>query len=171
MQYASVPLTRRRLRIYARSIRRSLGLENELYFPIVDLLENLPNLFPDTGINYEIVEDDALPTNTHAQYDAKENVIRIKNSVYERACDGYGRDRMTIAHEIAHFLLLTYSGLTLSRDFGDTPVPVYQNPEWHAKCLAGELLIPKHLTALMHPYEVARRCGVSQVAAEYQSTK
>lgn len=41
----------------------------------------------------------------HGETIPSENRIRIREDVYERACNGYGRDRLTMAHELGHLLL------------------------------------------------------------------
>lgn len=53
IEYVVEPKSRRDLRMLARVIRIKLGLENEPYFPIVELLEVLCELFDD--FSYEIV--------------------------------------------------------------------------------------------------------------------
>lgn len=70
-------------------------------FRLQKLLDVLAEVFED--FSYEIVEDDELPLGTHADTDVLTGHIRIKQSVYNNACNGNGRDRMTIAHEIGHF--------------------------------------------------------------------
>ena len=94
------------LRRLARLLREHLHLDEVLYFPIVELLDVLTELFDD--FSYEIVEDSALPKKVHADTDIRTGHIRIKESVYEGACNGEGRDRMTIAHEIGHYFKSTF---------------------------------------------------------------
>ncbi|MDR2733518.1 MAG: ImmA/IrrE family metallo-endopeptidase [Spirochaetota bacterium] len=150
-------------------VRRELNVENNLYFPIVELLELMPEFFP--KFHFKIVEDDELPPDVHAYTDVQNNVICIKRSVYEGACNGNGRDRMTIAHEIGHYLLICVIGFKFQRNFSDSTIQKYQDPEWQAKCFAGELLIPAHLVQKMTPREIAVLCGVSLPAAETQWSK
>ena len=54
----------------------------------------MTDLFDD--FNYEVVEDKVLSKKVHADTDIRTGHIRIKESVYEGACNGEGRDRMTI---------------------------------------------------------------------------
>ena len=82
------------LRRLARLLREHLHLDDVLYFPIVELLDVMTELFDD--FSYEIVEDGALPKKVHADTDIRTGHIRIKESVYEGTCNGEGRDRMTI---------------------------------------------------------------------------
>ena len=131
------------------------------------MLDVLSELFDD--FSYEIVSDNELPSNTHADIDIRTGHIRIKESVYERACNGEGRDRMTIAHEIGHYFTLCFCGFKLQRNFSRSKVQTYKDPEWQAKCFAGEFMISKRLTKSMSPFEIVQACGVSFDAAEVQS--
>jgi Zn-dependent peptidase ImmA (M78 family) len=121
--------------------------------------------------HFEIVEDFELPRGVHADTDALNHIIRIKQSVYDGACNGNGRDRMTIAHEIGHYILLCVCGFKYQRNFTGSTIPRYQDPEWQAKCFAGELLIAAYLVKGMTPYEIMYACGVSMSAAETQWSK
>lgn len=143
-----------------------MGLSNEVYFPIVSVLEMVH--FFDEDAHFEIVEADELAPNEHAVTDILSKTIKIRNDVYERACNGAGRDRMTIAHEFAHFVTLCICGFKLARSFDSNPVPAYQDPEWQAKCLAGELMIDCDLVKGMTMDEVCTACGVSTQAAMVQ---
>jgi hypothetical protein len=107
--------SRKELRRLARVLRKHLGLENELWIPIVELLDVLAEVFSD--FSYEIVGDNELPNGTHAETDIRTGHIKIKESVYLRACNGEGRDRMTIAHEIGHYFTLCFCGFSLQRNF------------------------------------------------------
>lgn len=151
------------LRKLAHKLREYLCLDDVLYFPIVELLDVLTELFED--FNYEIVEDNVLPKKVHADTDIRTGLIRIKESVYEGACNGKGRDRMTIAHEIAHFFTLCFCGFKVQRNFDNSKIPPYCDPEWQAKCFAGELMVPAHRVKGMTALEIANRCGVSYEAA------
>lgn len=171
--FRSQPMSRSDLRAYALDIRRELSMENEMYLPIECLFEIMPSVFESDGFWTHVVEDDELEPSIHALYIPEENCIRVKNTVYERACAGYGRDRMTLAHEIGHYLLVGASKIEFHRSYGEQVRP-YEDPEWQAKCFAGELLIPAHLVAQKGPFtphEIATLCGVSVEAAKYQLSK
>lgn len=164
--YMVEPKSRDDLRNLARQFRKLLHLEDELYFPIVELLDVMTEIFDD--FNYEIVEDNVFSENVHADTDIKTGLIRIKESVYEGACNGEGRDRMTIAHEIGHYFTICVCGFKLTRNFSEKRIPAFQDPEWQAKCFAGELMVAAHLVKGMNEYEIAKRCGVSCDAAHVQ---
>ena len=75
---------------------------------------------------------------------------------------------MTMAHEISHFLMLGVSEYRFERNFLERPVYAFEDPEWQAKCMAGELLVPHHLISGMSPEEISQKCGVSLEAAKIQ---
>ena len=166
VDYSVEPQSRADLRFLASEIRKVLRLEDQLYFPIVELLDVLEETLD--GFSYSIIPDDELPPNKHADTNVYTGEIRIKESVYEGARQGNGRDRMTIAHEFSHFMTLCFLGMKLSRTIGGGRPKPYEDPEWQAKCLAGELLIPYELTAGMTVGEIVEKCGVSYSAAEYR---
>jgi Zn-dependent peptidase ImmA (M78 family) len=147
-------------------VRKKLGFENELRIPIVELLDVFSVVL--NNFNYEIVSDHELPADRHAETEIMSGTIRIKESIYERACNGEGRDRMTVAHEIAHYLMLRVFGFKLYRNVGKREIKSFESPEWQAKCFAGEFMISHALTAAMEPEEIADKCGVSFEAALYQ---
>ena len=158
--------SRMELRQLAKKIRKMFGLENELYFPIVDVLELLPEF--DSEAYFEVVEVDELEPGEHAVTDVISKTIKIRSDVYEGAFNGIGRDRMTLAHEFAHFITLCVCGFRLARSFDGYSIPAYKDPEWQAKCLAGELMIDSELIKNMPVEEVSDKCGVSIQAATIQ---
>jgi Zn-dependent peptidase ImmA (M78 family) len=162
--YRAEPLRRAQLRALALSIRTLTGLENELNFPIMKFLELvMPRLYP--RFHYEIVPKDYFPPQKHAETDVVNHIIRIREDIYLGATNELGRDRMTVAHEAAHYMLCVVYGVKFDRVFGDTSVITYQDPEWQATALAGELLCPHHLIKGLSPEKIARVCGVSEQAA------
>lgn len=74
---------------------------------------------------------------------------------------------MTIAHEIAHYILLVICGVKLNRVFGNASMKTYCDPEWQAKALAGEIMCPNHLIEEMTAEEIKNKCGVSMQAATF----
>ncbi len=146
-----------------------MDLTNELYFPIVEVLELLHKF--DKDAHFEVVEADELEENEHAVTDIISKTIKIRADVYEGACNGFGRDRMTIAHEFAHFITLCTLGFKVARSFDDDYIPPYRDPEWQAKCLAGELMIDSDLVCGMSAKEVSKNCGVSYDAAKFQLSR
>lgn len=168
-EYIVEPKSRADLRKIANELREKLDLSDALYFPIVEMLDVMSIVFPD--FNYEIVKDNTLKLENHAETNINTGLITIKESIYERACKGEGRDRMTIAHEIGHFITIKYYKFNICKNTSGNPIPTFRDPEWQAKCFAGELMIPKHLINGMSVPEIAKKCGVSEDAARYQCEK
>lgn len=157
------------LRQLAKEIRKLFGIERVLYFPIIQVLELIHLL--DDEAHFEIVDAAELEKGEHAVTDITTKTILIREDVYEGACRGNGRDRMTIAHEFAHFITLCVCGFRLARRFDNVKIPSYQDPEWQAKCLAGELMIDCDLIKGLSVDEITEKCGVSLPAAKYQLSK
>lgn len=172
MKYYCQPLSRADLRNYAKIIRSTLQLEDPC-FPVIRFLELLHLLINDEELHFQIIDDSEWnqPKERHAYYDATESCIYIRESIYNGACAGNGRDRMTIVHECAHVLLIKHSHVTLARAFDDRDIPAYCDPEWQAKCLAGELMVPADLVKGWTAKQIADSCGVSITAAHFQLSK
>ena len=163
-------VSRSDLRQLAYIMRKEFGYLDIWYVPVDKMLDQMYDKFE--GYSYEIVPDEEWEDKTaHASTDILEGTISIRESIYLRACDGEGRDRMTIVHEIAHYILVCVMGIKLYRRMGKS-VESYNDPEWQAKCLAGEFLIPyyklKELDKLPSSKEITKLCGVSLDAAKYQ---
>jgi len=164
MTLIAEPIKRVTLRALALKIRELSDNSDELYFQIVRFMEHkMPLLFP--GFHHEIMPMDYFPSNIHAETDIEKRVIRIREDVYNGAICRVGRDRMTIAHEVGHYILLVAKGLKLYRSFAGAKIEAFRDPEWQAKAFAGELLCPFNLIKGMAPPQIALACGVSEDAA------
>lgn len=161
------PLSRKNIRKIANMIREMCGKSDELYFDIVRFTECiLPQICPDFKFIVCTMEEMGTNeglTNTH------NGIMRIREDVYYGACNGNGRDRFTIAHEVGHYLLHNNDSISLARNKGEI-VP-YEDPEWQANAFAGELLIPAKLVKGLSYQEISEKCGVSYEAAKYQLSK
>lgn len=168
MQSLTVPpLSRKSIRNFAGYLRTQLGLER-LYVDIGFLLEVLTcplGSMTKPLVELEIVDDRFLP-GKYAAYYPQSNLFKIRESVYIGACNGNGRDRFTIAHELGHFFLHSNVTLTLAReDAIPKHIPSYCDPEWQANTFASEFLMPHDMIQGMTPEEVSRACGTSREAA------
>lgn len=164
--YIAKPLSRKKIRELTLSLRKLLELDDEPFFPIVHLLEMiLPEADP--KFNYVIEPIEEMP-NEYALCYPKENMIYIREDVYERAIKGVPRDRFTIAHEIGHYIMHKPERMKLARNEQSKKQPSYLCPEWQANTFAGELLAPPHLIKGFDKYEVTQRCGVSNKVGEIQ---
>lgn len=131
-------------------------------FPIVEFAEKLlPKLLDE--YQFEPV-DEAEMGSRHGLTNPTRKLIQIRNDVYEGACKGNARDRMTIAHEVGHLFL--HDEVVFARMVSSSDIPAYRSSEWQANCFGGELLVPhRWLQPGMNPWDVARECGVSLEAA------
>lgn len=158
-QYIAKPTSRKKIRELTNMLRKLTGMYNEFYFPIVEFLELvMPEIF--TAFEYEIVPISEMPNEYGVTYPEK-NKICIREDVYERAIEGVGRDRFTIAHEIGHFILHKPGNIALARSELNQEIPAYMQPEWQANTFAGELLAPPQIIKGLNVNEVSLKCGVS----------
>lgn len=164
--FIAEPLSRKKIRAFTKYIRNLCGLQNAVYFPVVEFLENiLPNLIE--NFTLEIVECSKM-CGKEGETIPSCNNIKIREDVYEKAVAGDGRARFTILHEIGHLLLHDNDRVALCRTSGESPVKPYENPEWQADAFAGELLISEHLIKDMSVDEICEKCGASYAAAQCQ---
>ena len=162
------PLGRKDIRRMAKVIRRLEGCMDELYFDIVHFLEiTLPKI--DSNFTFS-VKTMAEMGECHGLTYPDRSEIQIREDVYERADQGSGRDRLTMAHELFHLLQHEKANISFART-GNGEIPVYRDPEWQADAFGGELLVPHHLIGGMGAEEIAVCCGVSEKAANFQLRK
>lgn len=168
MDYKVSSLSRDEICDMTKRFREVLGYTNRVRLPIMKVLEILDRVIP--GFEWQIVPCGEMP-DKHAEMRPEEIKIYIREDVYDGAYAGNGRDRMTIAHEIAHLLLHIDQKPSYARAFKDNELPAYCSSEWQAKAFAAELLIPRALCMNMTVDEIARKCGVSGDSARYQHGK
>ena len=160
------PCSRADLRKLANHIRKRLKITSAK-FPVVQLLDILTQI--DKSFNYVIEEDSEFPEGVHAFWAPQERVMHIRETVYDNACEGKGRDRMTIAHEFGHFLLHTDQYPVWGRNMSRENILPFESSEWQAKAFAGELLLPADQISVSDTAEdLAEKYGVSVEAAEVQ---
>lgn len=168
MQYQCSPLSRATLRGLASEIRKQLGWEKSAWLPVMKLLEGFHEIIGDPEFSFQCDPDETFDNGIHAEFLPDQNMIRIRESVYLGAYENNGRDRMTIVHELAHVILIKVCEVRFARCFDNQPVPTYCDPEWQAKCLAGELMVPYKLMKDKEVSQITLLCGVSADAASYQ---
>ena len=159
------PLSRRQIRSTAHAVRQLCSPAEKA--DIVGFLEcTMPTLNED--FSFEVVPSSDLHPTEHARTYPDQLIIVCREDVYERACDGKGRDRMTLAHELGHLIL--HDGIPLSRqEEVDAELLPYRTSEWQADCFGGEFLVlPSVARKYVTPAAVAGACGVSVRAAKIQ---
>ena len=113
-------ISRKQIRAFAKYIREICGLNDCLYFPVVEFPEIiLPNLIDD--FIYEIMEYSEMP-DKEGETIPSLNTIKIREDVYEKAVNGHGRARFTILHEIGHLLLHDNDRIVLCRKTENSPL-------------------------------------------------
>lgn len=159
------PCSRKDLRNYALLIRQKTKLEFQLEFPIVEVLEIL---VADEKLNLEILPDEDMP-DSYGETLYTTNVIRLRESTYNGACEGNPFYRSTIAHELLHCFKHRYEEIKFCKTVEEIQsIKSYEDAEWQANCFAGELLVPMHLVKGLTVEEVVEKCKVSHSMASYQ---
>lgn len=163
------PMSRKEIREFVYNLRKSLGVEDKPYFPIMSFLELL---LPQLDEKFELqIASESEMGNAHGLSYPEQHIICLRSDVYDNACNGKGRDRFTVAHEVGHYFFHTPARIVLAKLEQGTSVPEYMNPERQADAFAGELLIPANLMKGVSPEIIAKQCGVSLAAARCQAGK
>ena len=160
------PKSRYNIRQIAKAVRKCLGIENAIYVNVVALLDILSRIIP--KFSYEVVSNNVFPKKVFATTDVNTGKIKIKQSIYNKACDGDGFARFTIAHEIGHFVLLVLLGFELTQTLSGRKPKPFCDPEWQAECFAGEFLMDYDVVKDYSEDELVSNCGVTPKAARCQ---
>lgn len=167
--YRVPPQNRESIRTLVNSLRATFGITG-LRFPVMEVIEFvLPQLYPDFTFESGDIKEMG---DTHGLTYPQDNLMILREDVYEGALNGIGRDRMTAAHELGH--LLMHKNIAFARAAPGVSIRAFESSEWQAKCFSGELLVPStHASVLkkMTVEQIASECGVSLVAAQYQLRK
>lgn len=128
------------IELEANIFRDLFCLEDRPYFPVIQALELLREVYP--GADFEVMFESEMGDD-HGRTFPDQKLIWVREDVYERADSGEARDRFTICHEIGH--LLMHQNIALSRVDPRSPPKVYRNSEWQADKFASYLLMPKKI--------------------------
>jgi len=166
-EYKASWMERQKIQMMVRDFRRRLGISKAVCVDILRIVENvLPQIFGDE-YQFLVLPESEMGTN-HGLTTPETLTIRIREDVYKRARAGQGRDRFTIAHELAHLWLHDGIVLGLARAGRNEVICRQEDPEWQANAFAGELLMDAYIIRPLTIEEVARYCKVSQDAARVQ---
>lgn len=162
------PLSVKLIREYANIFTKSLKTNSDK-FPVLELLEFvLPQIFP--NFSFHPIDSQKMGENHGLTYPSNEKIY-IREDVYDGACNGNGRDRFTVMHEIAHLILHRNIPQSYARTTSEGH-PCYMDAEWQADTFAAEILMPVDLTLnCSSVQELSFRCGVSLQAAETRMKK
>ena len=160
------PLSRKRIRWLANNLRKAFNLQDEIYLPIVLILEALER---EGHFSLERTAINEMPR-AFGEYIPSEKILRIREDIYLDAADGDGFARSTCAHELGHFIMgHGEEPIKFSRHANSTAIiKPYEDSEWQANAFAGELLVPKHLVDGLKPMEIVEKCDVTRAMAKYQ---
>jgi hypothetical protein len=162
------PLSEAQICQIAGSIRRDMQIQTD-GFPLIQFLEfAMPRVFPGFALEAGLKEDMGA---NHGLTIPSENVIRLREDVYDGLYRDAGRDRFTAAHELGHYIMHRSVPIVFHRTDQGQLKP-FMDSEWQANTFAGHLLMPKHLLMQCGSLEeIARRFGVSLQAAAVQNRK
>ena len=158
----AAPLSNAAIRNYAWHVREAFGLTQTARVDVEAIIDfALPRALAD--FEYEVMEEGRMGSN-HGLAIPDRKAMIIRADVHEGACEGRGRDRFTVIHEVGHVLLHTSDRLMLRRGTG--PIKTYCDPEWQADAFAGEFLAPRRLAPPgASAQELASNFGISLDAA------
>lgn len=158
------------IRMVTQLTRLIFGVKG-CFCDVVGILENFgTGHFAD--YNFEIIADnDAKLQNVWAITKPHEKTIKIKESVYNNACNGDSQSRFTIAHELGHLFLQHKLDETFAREKAYGCIETWRDSEWQADTFAAEILMPKDLVRGLTIEEICKNCGVSYSAAETRLRK
>lgn len=162
MKVSAAPRSRIQIRRIAKAVREEFNMTNTFKFPIVEVIELLAEVDAD-DFNYEVVAENEM-RDTYGTTNTVDNIMKIRENVYDGAVKGNPRDRFTLCHELGHYLLHQPSNVSFARG----EIPKYCDPEWQANVFAAELMVPYYLVGNMEPEEIVEKCGVSYSCASIQ---
>jgi len=161
LSYEVPPLSRLNIRKTARKLRQiACELEGRTsdspYFDIVRFMDLTLAKHYD-GYTLEVLSIADMRSQhgeAHAMTFPPDQLIQVREDIWERAEAGHGRDRLTLGHELGHLFL--HGKLGYARKMADGNVKPYRHSEWQADAFGGELLVAA---------DFIRRCGSPTDAA------
>ena len=161
--FKAEPMSRKSLRAIVKMIKKKCGLEKVMKIPVCGFFEFImERFFP--GFEWEIVDENEMAEEGLTL--SADNTILIRQDVYIKACNGDGRARFTIMHEIGHFILHGPNRVALCRLALGERLKKYEDPEWQADNFAAEFLMDSDLVVGMDFYEISSECGVTYGASQ-----
>ena len=143
--------TSEEIAIIANDLRRYCEKEDAHWFPIVPVVELI------AGEGFQVLTSEDMGRNEGLSYPDL-GVIQIREDVYDAACNGDGRARDTMAHELGHFIL--HRGMRMARITSRGVPRLIEDSEWQADEFAGLLLAPAHIISGRNAADISQRCGL-----------
>lgn len=148
-------------------IRETEKIRRALHIPLDEPLEIVRVVEAIVGEKFQVLTHDEMG-DRHGYTIPGTGEMYIRCDVYDNACEGFGRDRMTIGHEFGHWYLHDDIKLVLSRVQPGVTIKPYNDSEWQANAFGGALLMPAGAIARMTPAEISSVYQVSYQAAQVQ---
>lgn len=149
----------------ARGFLRKLGLEHQVRPDMMTIISKLKHVDP--SFKYRRVPDRDMP-DAEASWNSKDTEISMRESVFVAMQRGEPRARMTVAHELSHYLLKHEGHLNRSpvRSAVEVSVRRIVHQESEARRLAPRILAPEHIVPDNASIEdIVSLFGLSQEAA------
>ena len=161
--FKAAPMSRKSIRAIVKMVKKKCGMGNVMKIPVCGFFEFImERLFP--GFEWEIVDENEMMEEGLTL--SADNTILIRQDVYIKACNGDGRARFTIMHEIGHFLLHGPQRVALCRLAPGEQLKKFENPEWQADNFAAEFLMDFDLVMGLNYKEISRECCVTYGASQ-----
>lgn len=162
------PLSGAQIAELTEIIRRDMQIQTD-DFPLIHFLELvMPRIFPGFALEVGLMSEMGV---NHGLTIPDENVIRLREDVYDGLSRGVGRDRFTAAHELGHYIMHRKVPIVFHRQEHGRLV-AFRDSEWQANTFAGDLLMPRLLMLqCLSIDEVVKKFGVSSQAAIVQNKK
>lgn len=164
-------LSNERLGIFANILRSHFKVGLHEPFDVISILDRMTVSADFGDFDYIVQEDDCelFGKNEYALCDCINNIIHIKESVYNDATNNKSHGRFTITHELVHLILYP-----IVKDYHVQRVSKKPNRchdlECRVDCLAGMLLVPADgiigltVPQIMDKYLVSEACVVTRLA-------
>jgi transcriptional regulator with XRE-family HTH domain len=161
------PMSTKNIRAFADKVRSVFVEDDQIEFPIMDVLEfRLSSIFDGFYVD---VRDAKYMGDMEGRVIAGENGIALREDVYEGAWNGNRRDRFTVSHELAHFLI--HRTVMMARASSSNH-KIFCDSEWQADTFAGTLLMsPRHLSLFNSPAHAAELCNMNPAATRTMWSK
>jgi Zn-dependent peptidase ImmA (M78 family) len=160
--------TDEQLEAVVRGFLGRIGLEYQVRPDLMTVIVKIKHI--DCEFNYLRVPDDEMP-DEEAEWDSTSTLVRMRESVFVDMNGNKPRARMTVAHELSHYIL-GHKGL-LSRKPGiltsDIAIGSVRQEESEAKRTAPIILAPEHLIRdPTTPEVISAMFGLSAEASIYR---
>jgi len=156
------PLSWDQIGATANNLRQRLQLQDEAYFPVMDVLERIMDHQVE---GFHLLAGDRQEMGNAEGYTSPDgSFIMLREDVYDAAWAGDPRARFTAAHELGHWMM--HTDIPLARALPEENVKPFMLSEPQANQFAAELLMPARFFVVGEGAQAVRnRHGVSHEAA------